>query len=160
MSQGGARLGSVPRRVLAEDLVAAHRDQPPRDHWRSRASTEAEIHQPWTQADDLRLADRQDSPALTLERRQVLTCLGDLFAQLRPGEREALILAVRDAMPPREIARTLRLAPEAARARRKLAAMVIDRCTLVADEAGALSCEVLALPAASMIPSSGRISPV
>jgi RNA polymerase sigma-70 factor, ECF subfamily len=136
-----------------------------RDHWRSRASTEAEIHQPWTQADDLRLADRQDSPALTLERRQVQTCLGDLFAQLPPGEREALILAVRDAMPPREIARTLRLAPEAARARlrrarRKLAAMVTDRCTLIPDETGALSCEARALPAASMIPSSDRISPV
>lgn len=54
--------------------------------------------------------------------------------------------AVRHDMPPREIARSLRLAPEAARARlhrarRKMAALVADRCVLAADEGGALSCE-------------------
>ncbi len=104
--------------------------------------------------DALPLADPQESPALAIERRQVQTCLGELVARLPPGEREALILAVQDAMPPREIARSLRLAPEAARARlhrarRKLADMVADRCILAADEAGALSCESRTLPAST-----------
>ncbi len=134
-----------------------------RDHWRSHASEGGTMLRPLE--DTSPLADPQESPALAVERRQVQTCLGDLVAQLPPGEREVLILAVRDAKPPREIARSLRLAPEAARARlhrarRKLAAMVTDRCTLIPDETGALSCEARALPAASMIPSSGRISPV
>lgn len=135
-----------------------------RDHWRSPASGEAGLQQSWTQRDDLRLADGKESPALALERRQVQTCLGDLVAQLPPGEREVLLLAARDAMPPRDIARSLRLAPEAARARlhrarRKLAAMVTDQCTLVADEAGALSCEARALDAPTVIQPSGHVPP-
>lgn len=116
-----------------------------RDHWRSRASKEGAVRQPWPPEDDLRLADRQPSPALVVERREVQACLAGLVAELPSGEREALILAVRHDMPPREIARSLRLAPEAVRARlhrarRKMAAMVADRCVLVADEGGALSC--------------------
>lgn len=134
------------------------------DHWRNDASGQAENHQTWTQADDLVLADRQESPALSLERRQVRTCLGDLVARLPAGEQEVLLLAVRDAIPPREIARNLHLTPEAARARlhrarRKLAGMVADRCILAADEAGALSCEARILPATNLSRSPGHVPP-
>lgn len=133
-----------------------------RDHWRSHASHEGTMLRPLEVSPPL--ADPQDSPALAVERQQVQTCLGNLVAQLSPGEREVLLLAVGDDMPPREIARSLQLAPEAARARlhrarRKLAAMVTDRCTLIPDETGALSCEARAVPAACMIPSSGGVSP-
>jgi RNA polymerase sigma-70 factor (ECF subfamily) len=115
------------------------------DHWRSRGSKDTTSLQPWSTDDALQLADPQPSPALAVERREVQACLAGLIADLPSGEREALILAVRDDMPPREIARSLRLAPEAARARlhrarRKMAAMVADRCVLAADEGGALSC--------------------
>lgn len=134
-----------------------------RDHWRNDASQEGTTLRSLEDAQPI--ADPRESPVLAVERQQVRTCLGELVAQLPLGEREVLILAVRDAMPPREIARSLRLAPEAARARlhrarRKLAAMVTDRCTLVPDETGALSCEARALPAACMSPSSGGVSPV
>ncbi len=120
-----------------------------RDHWRSRASEEGTGRHPWPPGDGLELADRQESPALAVERRQVQAFLGGLVARLPPGEREALTLAVQDEMPPREIARRLHLAPEAARARlhrarRRMAAMVADRCVLAADEGGALSCEARA----------------
>ena len=133
-----------------------------RDHWRSRAFEEGRMLRPLE--DTPPLADPQESPALAVERQQVQTCLGDLVAQLPPGEREVLLLAVRDAMPPRKIARSLRLAPEAARARlhrarRKLAAMVTDRCSLVADETGALSCEARALAAHSLFQPAGHVSP-
>ncbi len=115
------------------------------DHWRSRESKDTTSLQPWSTDDDLRLADRQPSPALAVERKEVQACLAGLVAELSSGEREALILAVAHDLPPREIARSLRLAPEAVRARlhrarRKMAAMVAGRCVLVADEGGALSC--------------------
>ncbi len=115
-----------------------------RDHWRSRASEDGTTLRPLE--DTSTLADPQESPALAIERQQVRTCLRDLVARLPAGEREALILAARDGMAPREIAQSLRLAPQAARARlhrarRKLAAMVGRRCALVTDEGGALSCE-------------------
>ncbi len=116
------------------------------DHWRGRTARGESLRQPWVPEDTERLPDSRESPALAVERRQVQACLEDLVAQLPPGERDALILAAGHSLPPRELARRLRLAPEAARARlhrarRKLAAMVGERCALAADEGGALSCD-------------------
>ena len=117
-----------------------------RDHWRSRAARRESLHQAWAPEDSQRLADPGESPALAVERRQVQACLEDLVAQLPSGEREALNLVAGHGLPPREVARNLGVAPEAARARlhrarRKLAALVGERCVLAADGGGALSCE-------------------
>lgn len=117
-----------------------------RDHWRSRATRGEGLHQPWAPDDAQHPPDPGASPALAAERRQVQACLEDLVAQLPSGERDALILAAGHALSPRELAGRLRLAPEAARARlhrarRKLAALVAERCILAADEGGALSCD-------------------
>lgn len=121
-----------------------------RDHWRSHASEDGTALRPRPLEDAPPLADPRESPALAVERQQVRTCLGDLVARLPAGEQEVLILAARDGMAPREIAKTLRLAPQAARARlhrarRKLATMVGRHCALVTDEGGALSCEARTL---------------
>jgi len=116
------------------------------DHWRRQPLQEGAMLRPWRPEDDLHLADRGESPALAIERRQAQACLAGLVAELPSGEREALTLAVGHDMRPREIARSLRLAPEAARARlhrarRKMAALLADRCVLATDEAGGLTCE-------------------
>ena len=117
-----------------------------RDHWRARTARGESLRQPWVPKDTDRHPDSMESPALAVERRQVQACLEDLVAQLPSGERDALILAAAHALPPRELARRLRVAPEAARARlhrarRKMAALVGERCVLAADGGGALSCE-------------------
>jgi RNA polymerase sigma-70 factor (ECF subfamily) len=119
------------------------------DHWRSRGTNDpASVHSGPADGDLARL-DPQASPALTAERREVQACLASLLAELPPGEREALVLAAGDDLPPRDIARNLGLAPEAARARlhrarRRMAALVTDRCILVTDEGGGLSCDTRA----------------
>ena len=137
----GFRGESSPRtwlRRIAANVV--------RDHWRSRTARGEGPHQSGAPDDPQRLPDPGESPALAVERRQVQACLEDLVAQLPSGERDALILAAGHSLPPREVARRLRLAPDAARARlhrarRKLEALVAERCVLAADEGGALSCD-------------------
>ena len=141
-SQGlaGFRGESLPRvwlRRIATNVL--------RDHWRGRAARGESLRQPWVPENTQHLADSRESPTLAMERREVQSCLESLVAQLPSGERDALILAAGHSLPPREVARRLRLAPDAARARlhrarRKLAALVTERCVLSTDEGGALSC--------------------
>ena len=134
------------------------------DYWRSRTARRENLHQPWALEDSQRLADSGESPALAVERRQVQACLEDMVAQLPSGERHALILAAAHALPPRELARRLRLTPEAARARlhrarRKMAALVGERCVLAADGGGALSCDPRWRDACSAAGPTRPISP-
>ena len=133
-----------------------------RDYWRGRAFHATTRLSPWPPEAHDWPADPQASPALTVERHEVRACLGELVSQLPHGERKALALAVSDGMRPGEIARSLGLAPEAARARlhrarRKLASLVNDRCILVTDEGGALGCEARASSLAGTAPVSGPV---
>ena len=133
-----------------------------RDYWRGRANHATTVLRPWPPDAHNWPADSDESPALAVERQQVRACLGELVSQLPPGERKALTLAVSDGMRPGEVARSLGLAPEAARARlhrarRKLASLVSQRCVLVNDEGGALSCEARASGLAGAAPVSGPV---